>query len=240
MAFFMLVCRRGPRVLLCGSKDTGKSTLARMLCSYAARESQKPILVDVDVGQGQLGIPGTLGALPVRKPAHLETVWDSEEPLLMPFGHLSPSDNLKLYIHQIARLAEFVNKRCEYDERSNEGGVVINTCGYVRNQGYEAIKQTACAFEVDILLVLESERLYNDLRRDLPSFLSITNVPKSRGVVERLEDTRTITRSQRIRDYFKGINGTLNPHRLVVYLAQVRIMWTILLLLVLYSICIFL
>lgn len=65
---------------------------------------------------------------------------------------------------------------------ANVSGVIVNTCGWIRNQGYKQILHTAQAFEVDVILVLDQERLYNELQRDLPNFVKVVFLPKSRGV----------------------------------------------------------
>ena len=64
----------------------------------------------------------------------------------------------------------------------NLSGVVINTGGWVRGAGYDALKHAAGSFEVDIILVLDQERLYNQLKSDLPEFVKIVLLPKSGGV----------------------------------------------------------
>lgn len=51
--------RRGPNVLLCGPADVGKSTLCKILLNYAVGCGRTPVYVDLDVGQGNIGIPGT-------------------------------------------------------------------------------------------------------------------------------------------------------------------------------------
>lgn len=40
----------------------------------------------------------------------------------------------------------------------------------------------ALAFEVDVILVLDQERLYNELVRDMPGFVKVVLLPKSGGV----------------------------------------------------------
>lgn len=45
---------RGPRVLVCGPENVGKSVLCRTLVNYAARRGSKPVLVDVNVGLNQV------------------------------------------------------------------------------------------------------------------------------------------------------------------------------------------
>ena len=59
----------GPRVIVVGPKDHGKSTLSRILVTYAARLDRVPIFVDLDVGQSVLSVPGTLCATPIEKAA---------------------------------------------------------------------------------------------------------------------------------------------------------------------------
>ncbi len=54
--------RYGPRVMIVGATDSGKSTLASILCNYALRAQRTPIYVDVDVGQNALAPPGCVAA----------------------------------------------------------------------------------------------------------------------------------------------------------------------------------
>eukprot|EP00041_Stephanoeca_diplocostata_P007120 m.98242 g.98242 ORF g.98242 m.98242 type:complete len:182 (-) comp16740_c1_seq13:1226-1771(-) len=52
-----------PRVLITGPAAVGKSTVSRLLMNYAARAGRRPLLVDLDTGEGIAGIPGTLSML---------------------------------------------------------------------------------------------------------------------------------------------------------------------------------
>ena len=61
-------------------------------------------------------------------------------------------------------------------------GVVINTCGWVKAKGYQMLVHAAKAFEVDVVIVLDQERLFNELVRDLPDSVRIAFQPKSGGV----------------------------------------------------------
>lgn len=67
---------RGPRVLIAGPTDVGKSTVSKILLNYAVRFNWTPIFVDLDVGQGNISIPGTIGALVVSKPADIVRGFD--------------------------------------------------------------------------------------------------------------------------------------------------------------------
>lgn len=52
---------RGPITMVVGPCDVGKSTVSRVLLNYAVRMRRRPIYVDLDVGQGQISVPGTVG-----------------------------------------------------------------------------------------------------------------------------------------------------------------------------------
>lgn len=45
-------------------------------------------------------------------------------------------------------------------------------------KGYEALLETARLFEANVVLVIDTERLYQDLTRDLPDFVNIMKLQK--------------------------------------------------------------
>eukprot|EP01036_Dinobryon_divergens_P056254 gene56254-75112_t len=57
----------GPRILIVGRTDCGKSTMSRIITAYAVRLDRTPIYVDIDVGQGSVTIPGAICAVPLDK-----------------------------------------------------------------------------------------------------------------------------------------------------------------------------
>ena len=46
---------------------------------------------------------------------------------------------------------------------------------------------TICLLVVDVIIVLDQERLYNELKRDIPDFVKVIMLPKSGGVSFKLE-----------------------------------------------------
>lgn len=52
---------RGPVTMIVGPSDVGKTTLCKILLNYAVRQGRRPIYVDLDVGQGDISICGTMG-----------------------------------------------------------------------------------------------------------------------------------------------------------------------------------
>lgn len=147
-----------------------------------------------------------LGALLVERPATVEEGFSQQAPLVYHFGHKSPNDNIDLFNIITSKLAEVISERMEINKKgfylnsrtvffvilifyksifriaALVSGCIINTCGWVKGQGYKILTHAAQAFEVDIILVLDNERLYNELVRDMPKFVKVIFLPKSGGV----------------------------------------------------------
>ncbi|XP_014774939.1 polyribonucleotide 5'-hydroxyl-kinase Clp1 [Octopus bimaculoides] len=214
----------GPRIMIVGPKDVGKSTVCKLFLNYCVRAGHAPLFVDIDVGQSMISIPGTLAAAVVERPADIEDGFiQSVAPVVYHFGHFSPNENLALYNLLISRLASVIQLKCEANKKTNLSGVIINTSGWVRGGGYQSLVHTAGAFEVDIIAVLDQERLYNELVRDMPDFVKVILLPKSGGVVERNAHSRTESRDSKIREYFYGIRNTYFPHSFEVKFTDVKI-----------------
>ncbi|KAJ6641427.1 Protein CLP1 like [Pseudolycoriella hygida] len=214
---------RGPIVMIVGPQDVGKSTLCRLLLNYAVRMGRRPIYVDIDVGQGSISCPGTIGALLVERPATIEEGFSQQAPLVYNFGHVSPGDNNKLYQILVSKLAEVSLERLETNKKGKSSGMIINTCGWVKSDGYRHLLHAAEAFEVCAIFVLDQERLYNELLRDMPRFVQVVYLPKSGGVVERPKQLRMESRDNRIREYFYGLRSPLYPHSFDIKWCDVQI-----------------
>ncbi|CAK8680053.1 polyribonucleotide 5'-hydroxyl-kinase Clp1-like [Clavelina lepadiformis] len=214
---------RGPRIMVVGPQDVGKSTVCRILLNYSVRMGRKTTLLDLDVGQGGVSIPGTVGALTVERPADPVDGFELKVPLVYHFGHTSPNGNIKLYETLISRLADVFNAKCDYNRLIKHSGCVINTCGWIKGQGYQCLLHAAQSFEADVVIVLDSERLYNDLKRDLPDFVNIILQPKSPGVVERPRDVRRDYRDSKIKEYFYGPRKIYFPHAFDVSFQDVEL-----------------
>ncbi|XP_022657342.1 polyribonucleotide 5'-hydroxyl-kinase Clp1-like [Varroa jacobsoni] len=214
---------KGPTVMMVGPTDVGKSTLCKLLLNYAVRQGKRPMFVELDVGQGQISIPGTVGAILVERPSDIEEGFSQQGPLVFHFGHISPGQNIELYNTLITRLAEVLQKRADVNKKVAQTGTIINTCGWVKQGGYKALLHAAVAFEVDVVLVMDQERLYNELVRDLPKFISVVLTPKSGGVVERTKRNRLEAREAAVKQYFYGLKTTLYPHSFDVKFSDIKV-----------------
>ncbi|XP_069192677.1 protein CLP1 homolog isoform X1 [Procambarus clarkii] len=214
--------KRGPVTMIVGPADVGKSTLCRILLNYAVRMRRRPIFVDLDVSDGSIAIPGTIGAQLVERAFSVEEGFSEEAPLIYNFGHLAPHSNLTLYNILVSRMATTVQGKMGGNKKVAASGVVINTCGWVRDEGYKSLAHVAQAFEVDVIIVLGQERLYNELAREI-SFIKIVFLPKSGGVVERTPALRAAARDNRIRHYYYGLHTKYHSHSFEVKMSDLTI-----------------
>lgn len=213
---------RGPVTMVVGPGAVGKSTLCRILLNYGVRMGRRPIFVDLDVGQGAISIPGTIGALLVERAASVGEGFSQEAPLVYTFGHLTPASNPTLYNILVSRMASTIQEKMNRNRKVAASGVVINTCGWVKDEGYKSLTHVAQAFEVDVIIVLDQERLYNELVRDIP-FIKVVFLPKSGGVVEGTQAMRAASRDDRIREYYYGLHTKYHPHSFEVKMSHFQI-----------------
>ncbi|KAA8529907.1 hypothetical protein F0562_034489 [Nyssa sinensis] len=102
---------QGPRVIVVGPTDSGKSTLSRMLLSWAAKQGWKPTFVDLDIGQGSITIPGCIAATPIEMPIDPVEGIPLEMPLVYFYGHATPSLNADLYKVLLKELAQILERQ---------------------------------------------------------------------------------------------------------------------------------
>ena len=218
---------QGPRVLVVGPTDSGKSTLCRILLSYACRVGRAPTFVDLDLGQGEVSVPGTVAATPLdRQCLSSEEGYTGTAPLSYYVGEVSPGTSPLVYRNAAERLAELVGRRQaqagDIGDRARVGGLVINTFGWVDGLGYELLLHAARTFAVDTVVVMGHDRTFAQMSEDLkaPSAgggaasaaaaaaaaapITLLKLNRSGGVVERSKDFRRDARAMRVRQYFYG------------------------------------
>lgn len=128
------------RTLVVGSTDTGKSTFCTFLANSSLRNGQNVAVIDADIGQSDLGPPGSLGLSIINRPLiQLET---SLVDAMIFIGEISPSSVTDKIIQGILKLEGRV---------PSKSLLVVNTDGWVNNA--EAVNYKV--------------RMANELRPDL-------------------------------------------------------------------------
>lgn len=198
--------REGPRVLLLGPEDAGKSSLAKTLTGYAQRSARSPVVVNLDIKEGVMSIPGTMTATVFKTLIDVEEGWGTAPmsgpngvipvklPLVYFFGSSNPHEKEgKVYRAQISRLALAVAGRTAQDPEARESGLIIDTPGSLVNTkptniGYETIQDIVSEFAVSAIICLGSERLYSDMVKRFDgqptSSRTSTNPPETISVIK--------------------------------------------------------
>ena len=214
----------GPRVLVAGPSDHGKSTTCRILSSYACRLDRTPIFVDLDVGQTSV-VPGSLCALPLQKfkltPGGKGFEDSMSNALCLYFGHTAPKENLEFYKFMVDNLAEKVNLKLANDADARSSGIFVNTTGFIDGDGFDVLKHCIAAFSIDIVLVMGHDRLYSSLSSALPQTVALVKLSHSGGVVQRDRAYRSRQRRQRVWEYFYGSKAfPFSPARIDVKISS--------------------
>ncbi|KAF3088250.1 Cleavage polyadenylation factor subunit clp1 [Orbilia oligospora] len=224
---------QGPRILLIGPPDVGKTTVAKILTGYSIRQGRKPMVINLDTGgEGVLSVPGTITA------ASFGSVMDVEDgfgnspmsapsaipvklPLVYYYGLETPEGGVRRYKRLISRMAVAVNSRLEEDIESKNTGLIIDTPSFDNQTNGDLISYIVAEFSITTIAILGSERLYNTM---LKSFSASTNInviklPTSGGCVDRDVPYKKSLRDATVKKYFFGDDKcTLSPYTVSIEL----------------------
>ncbi len=149
----------GPRVLVVGPENAGKTSLVKLLTAYTTRCGRQPIAVNLDTKESMLSIPGSISATTFTSIIDVEEGWGSSPtngptpvpvklPLVYYMGLANPEDKTAVYKSVIARLALSVVNRLQDDADAKGTGCVVDTPGVISQGkgGYEVIQHIVSEF----------------------------------------------------------------------------------------------
>ena len=213
----------GPRLLVCGPTDNGKSSFCKFLINRAITDKFQPTFIELDVGQGDITLPGCLAFTTVTKPLHPVTLFDAANPYVIHYGGNSLMRDLTPYLKQMHQLKRAFQTMMNMSQEARHSGCVINTCGWVTGGGFECIVNAAMMFEVQIIACLgDDQKLYEMLRKVVPPAVQIIQMQKVPGIRVRPTHFRRRSRANKVHEYFHGPRGNFPGHRVVMKTADLK------------------
>jgi len=198
-------------VLLMGTSDAGKTTLARYLIGEWNRRGIRVALVDGDIGQSTLGPPTTIG-LAFFPPASLESF--PPPPAILRFvGATSPHGH---FLPLIVGLKRLVDRAAA----EKVGIILVDTTGLIHGPAGRELKfRKIDLLRPQHLIALERQGevepllLPHEGRRDL----RVHRLPVAEAAVSKSREGRRAYRERKFREYFAG------AHPLGLSLKRVRL-----------------
>lgn len=154
-----------PRIIVCGRRNTGKSTLLQFLLNKILSVYPCAYYLDTDPGQPEFTPPGVVSLTKVTKPVFGPPFCHQLKPIKMMFiGSVSPS-YIDLYTKSISELMEL------YDKDFAHEPLFVNTMGWMEGTGLQCLTHTIAAVKPTVLIetVTENETSMFDYREYLPS-----------------------------------------------------------------------
>jgi polynucleotide 5'-hydroxyl-kinase GRC3/NOL9 len=184
-------------VVLLGATDTGKTTLTLQVANAALTSGFRVGVVDTDVGQSEIGPPGTVGLALPDVPAASAAEW---RPSALAFvGATNPVGRLLDVVVGARRLA---------DEARHRGAelVIVDTSGLIR--GAVALKLKLAKLEVlqpTVVLALRRGRELDPVLRLVPTACraAVVSLPVPDVVRPKLPHLRRARRAARFAQYLK-------------------------------------
>lgn len=183
-------------IIVLGGVDSGKTSFCNYLANMTLRLGRNVSLIDGDLGQSDVGPPGTIGLSIIEKP--IFDPFNLKPDHVIFIGVTSPYTAVKSIIEGLANLK---------DKAINMGSnfVIINTDGWI--EGADAVEYKLHLIKIvkpDFIVAIQSNNelkpLINSLN-GLKERVLIADIPKN--IKKRDRETRKIVRESSYKKYLK-------------------------------------
>ncbi|XP_053377121.1 polynucleotide 5'-hydroxyl-kinase NOL9-like [Mercenaria mercenaria] len=142
-----------PVMLVCGGKDSGKSTTNRLLINSTLNILESVYYLECDIGQTEFTPPGVLSLVEVTSPVtgppftHLRKTVCSYH-----FGGVTPKDNPDLYMRCIQLCVQ------EYQHVRTKRPLIVNTMGWMKGLGWQLLLDIVRLVSPSVIVQLTSNQ----------------------------------------------------------------------------------
>lgn len=190
------IAREGGVAMVVGAVDVGKSTFCSAIAYHALQLGKKVAVVDADIGQSDIGPPGTIG----MGFAHSEMMELADIPLsaLYFVGDISPQGH---FLDMVVGTQKMVQKALSLGAEL----VLVDTTGLVAGMPARKLKHFKIeAIRPNHLIALQKSGEVEHILKgwEKTSWLSIYRLPPSPLAVARSFEERKANRERKITAYF--------------------------------------
>jgi polynucleotide 5'-hydroxyl-kinase GRC3/NOL9 len=196
----------GP-IMIIGDTDTGKSTLIRYFIRNFLDRDTPVSLVDSDVGQSSLGLPGTVCSKVFRTNNDYNDFMFKK---MCYVGTVNPSENINSSIHSTTLLANFCREKTHF-VLIDTTGLIAGTCGIALKLG--KIKSIHPTQIVALQHNDELEHILAHIEK-----ITVHRLTVSPFVKIRTRDNRVRYRNKKLYDYF--LKGQLSEFLMDTHTSQ--------------------
>ncbi|RNF09736.1 putative pre-mRNA cleavage complex II Clp1 protein [Trypanosoma rangeli] len=218
---------RGPRALIIGGQNTGKSSLCRALANLATCDKKYGVaLVDADVGQQGIACPGSIATAFIENYIPVDDGFNTMMPLTFFFGDkIVNASSRKRYLDICAFAAQAIDSVCMSKPQYATGGVIVNTMGWTTGIGRDVLFELVSVFSITHVVVCGFEEdLAEEVRKTaVGRSITLLRYPKQPHIFERGPSELSESRTKQLVTYFKGTLRTpLSPYRGVAFVKDVQ------------------
>jgi len=187
-------------ILLIGDIDTGKSSLTTFIVNSTLKKGYKPAVIDADMGQGDLAPPTAIGATIIEKP--ITDLRKIDAQFFEFVGNTSPVGFENVTINAIKRIVEKI--------KIDSDICIINTDGYIHNNGINYKVKMANKLQSDLVICLGEKSIFENFRSNYFSPVVYSKGP-TKTVKNRIERNQ-----RRLNQFLRYINGKHNNNDNIV------------------------
>ena len=182
--------QRGTAILI-GATDSGKSTLTKYLVEKLIRENIKVSVVDADIGQSTLGLPGTIS---MRVFSNEKDIENFRFERMFFVGSTNPAKRISMVIDGSKRMVDFCKEKSEI--------IIVDTTGLISGEIGRALKigKIRAIKPEHIMAVQRNDELEQIL--NLIEGISIHRIRASSLAKGRDRENRVHYRKKKFLDYF--------------------------------------